>query len=177
MKRLIPALLILGILVTSVAVGASVLGVDPTGAVTPTDRTTATPTPTPTPESAAVTRFEQADARCVADQQRDLDVEENDSGGASYVTIAQNVSVEDAGHALVRPTVERVGEDRYVLNVTSNESEGMAAQCLAVIRYEATVRLPSDDYTLVVRHDGERVATVRDGEDGSAAGAKTGGSA
>lgn len=102
----------------------------------------------------------------------------NATQNATYYTVSGNVSVPDTGHDL-SASVSRNGSHTYVLNVTSNGSDGVAAMCLARVPYTATVRLPEDadaNVTLVVLHDGDRVGSVgRAGNHSTASAVATGG--
>lgn len=171
--RLIYALLAAGLLVLAAVVAALALGIGgPTIGGDPDDL----------PGEAALDSFTSTGGTCVEEADLDASTELRPDGEGTALTIAANVTVPATNYALDPPTVERTGPTTYALNVTRREeAEKSPRECdgVAQARYTANVRVPHadrDPFTVVVRHDGEVVHEIRNGEDGSGAGSESGAS-
>lgn len=170
--RLIYALLGAGLLVLAGVVAALVLGVGgPTLGGDAADL----------PGEVSLDSFTSAGGTCVPDEGVNASTELRPEGDETALAISANVTVPATNYALDPPTIERTGPTTYALNVTSREvTEKQPETCdgVAQARYTATVRVPHanrDQFTVVVRHDGEVVQEIRNGEDGSGAGSEGGG--
>lgn len=171
--RLIYALLAAGLLVLAVVVAALVLGVGgPTLGGDAADL----------PGEVSFDSFTSAGGTCVEEADLDASTELRPEGDETALAISANVTVPATNYALDAPTVERTGPTTYALNVTSREvTEKQPETCdgVAQARYTVRFRVPHadrDPFTVVVRHDGEVVQEIRNGEDGSGVGAENGGS-
>lgn len=169
--RLIYALLGAGLLVVGVAVAAFALGIGgPTFGGDTADL----------PGEASLDSFTSTDGTCVEEAILDSSVELDPANGVTHLSISANVTVPATNYVLDTPTFERTGPTAYALNVKSSEAtEKSPQECdgVAQVRYTANVQVPHadrDPFTVVVRHDGEVVQTIRNGEDGSGAGADSG---
>lgn len=106
--------------------------------------------------------FEATDPQCTGEQRTNSSTAVQNGDGETIVTHTQNVSLANPGVSIGEPTLERVNQSTYVLSVPTEESDGMAAQCIAFARYEATMQIPVGDgpWTVVVEHDGETAMTL-----------------
>lgn len=134
------------------------------------------------PGEASLDSFTSSGGTCVEMAQLNSSTELRPEGDETALTISANVTVPATNYVLDDPTFERTGPTSYALNVTSSEATAKAPQeCdgIAQARYTANVRVPHadrDPFTVVVRHDGEVVQTIRNGEDGAGVGANAGAS-
>lgn len=171
--RLIYVLLGAGLLVLAVAVAAFALGIGGPSLGNTSDL----------PGDPSLDSFVSSGGACLADGGLNASTEIRPDGERTAVTISANVTVPATNYGLDAPTFERTGPTTYALNVTSSEESSKSPQeCAGVAqaRYTANVRVPhagSEDFSIVVRHDGEVVQTIRNGQDSSGASAESGGSA
>ena len=169
--RLIYALLGAGLVVLGVAVAAFALGIGgPTFGNDTTDL----------PGESSLDSFSTTGGTCVEESILDSTVELDPANEVTPFTISANVTVPATNYVLDTPMFERTGPTSYALNVTSSEAaEKSPQECdgVAQIRYTANIQVPHadrDPFTVVVRHDGEVVQTIRNGEDGSGVEAESG---
>lgn len=117
--------------------------------------------------------FETEPAHCATGTANytDTSVVIRSAGSGTDVAVDRTVEFPDPAHAVANASVERTGDREYVLSVRTVENDSaMAAQCVAVANYTATVSVPEpsdESFTLVVREDGQRVATIENGPDGA----------
>lgn len=106
--------------------------------------------------------FEVSAPQCTDDFSTNSSTAIESDGANTVITHAQNVSLADPGVSVGDPTLERVNESTYRLSIPTTSSDGVAAQCIASARYNATMELPVDDepWTVIVAHDGERATTL-----------------
>lgn len=119
------------------------------------------------PEEPALAGFDTEPADCATPNATGSHVALRPAGDRTEVTVNRTVRFPDPAHAVANASVERTGEHEYALSVETVENDSaMAAQCIAVANYTATVSVPesSDErFTLVIDEDGEAVATVENG--------------
>ena len=91
------------------------------------------------------------------------------------IAYSRNVSLPGPSYAIGDPTFERLNESAYVLDVPTEETGNASRPRSGVVRYTGTMRIPAGDdpWTLIVRHDGETVTTLRGDSDSSLLGGST----
>ncbi|TKX74325.1 hypothetical protein EXE46_09475 [Halorubrum sp. GN11_10-6_MGM] len=91
------------------------------------------------------------------------------------ITYARNVSLPGPSYAVGGPTFERVNESAYALDVPTEEAGTASRSCSGVVRYNGTMRVPAGDdpWTLIVKHDGETITTLRGESEHSLLGGST----
>jgi len=116
-----------------------------------------------TSDPPALLDFESAGAHCTDDFSANSSTSVVAGAENTEITYSRNVSLPGPSYAIGGPTFDRVNESAYVLDVPIEETAKEPRSCSGVARYNGTMRIPAGEepWTLVVKHDGERVTTVR----------------
>jgi len=116
-----------------------------------------------TSDPPALLHFESAGAHCADEFAANSSTSVAAGAGNTEITYARNVSLPGPSHAIGGPTFERLNESAYVLDVPIEETEKAPRSCSGVARYNGTMRIPAgeDPWTLIIKHDGETVTTLR----------------
>lgn len=134
-----------------------------------------------TSDPPALLHFESAGAHCTDDFTANGSTSVVAGAENTEITYSRNVSLPGPSYAVGGPTFERTNDSAYVLDVPTEETEKAPRSCSGVARYNGTMRIPAgeDPWTLVVKHDGETVTTLRGDSNRSLLGgsASVGGSA
>lgn len=130
----------------------------------------------PAPE---LTDFETVGAECATDNGTGLTVEVVPGDGETYVTIDGAATVPDLAHELDNASVERTGQSNYTFSVESIDAGNgsMGAMCVGVIEYTADLTIPEDanaTFSVAIVEDGDQIAVVQNGPDGSGLEAESG---
>lgn len=56
--------------------------------------------------------------------------------------------------------ITKEGDNTFVMNVTTESSDGLCTQCVGMIEYEASFTNHGETYDLEIRHDGKEVRTL-----------------
>ncbi|MGQ3328759.1 hypothetical protein [Halorubrum sp. FL23] len=128
-----------------------------------------------TSDPPALLHFESAGAHCPDDFSANSSTAVSAGAANTEITYSRNVSLPGPSHAVGGPTFERVNASAYVLDVPMAETENAPRSCSGVARYNGTMRIPAGDgpWTLIVRHDGETVTTLRGDSNRSLLGGST----
>ena len=123
----------------------------------------------------ALLHFDSDEVRCPDEFAANSSTSVSAGPETTEVTYARNASLPGPSHAVGGPTFERVNESAYVLDVPIEAAGNASRSCSGVVRYNGTMRIPAGDdpWTLIVRQDGETVATLRGDSDVSLLGGST----
>ena len=106
--------------------------------------------------------FEASEPQCTDDVISNSSTSIQNNGQKTTITHTQNMSLDHPGVMIGEPSLERLNDSTYVLSVPTEESDGMAAQCIAYTRYEATMQIAAGDdpWRVIVEHDNETAITL-----------------
>ena len=101
-------------------------------------------------------------AGCAPNVRGNASVEGYQLLGTRHLTVSGNIALADAADRLAEPRITERSGDRFVLAVESRPTEDDRG-CPGVAHYTTKIQLPygTDDYELLIEHDGDRMKLVR----------------
>jgi len=116
-----------------------------------------------TSDPPALLQFESAGVQCTDDFSANGSTSVVAGAENTEITYSRNVSLPGPSYAIGGPTFERTNESTYVLDVPIAETANAPRSCSGVARYNGTMRIPAGEepWTVVVKHGGKTVTTMR----------------